>query len=271
MQKYLFYYSIINGMLVSLEYGLSFVPRCSTNKVTFYYVRTVLRQFSLLIWFTYLASKKPKLQQRKQNISTIDKLKLIGKMITMDAIMETWHWFLLELMLTSDATIMHWSTFMQFIAKSFLFEVMFDFFHYWMHRICHSSRYLYIAVHKTHHRNTVPYVLTTFDHNIFDLALTNMMPFLAATYFISFGPKWHQMEIQWLLVYKTYVEMAGHSGLQLKGVSFPQFPWLQWWLNAGLSIRDHDMHHRYPTVNFSKRFKIFDKLFSTYHVSKATQ
>ena len=72
-----------------------------------------------------------------------------------------------------------------------------------------------------------------------------------------------------LVVYKTAVEIAGHTGKKTYPTSsFPQFPWLVKYLGIELYTENHDLHHRYLNCNFSKRLSLWDKLFGTYHESK---
>jgi sterol desaturase/sphingolipid hydroxylase (fatty acid hydroxylase superfamily) len=68
-----------------------------------------------------------------------------------------------------------------------------------------------------------------------------------------------------LIVYKTSVEIAGHTGKKLYPTSsFPQFPWLVKYFNIELYTEDHDIHHRLLKYNFSKRLSLWDKIFGTY-------
>jgi sterol desaturase/sphingolipid hydroxylase (fatty acid hydroxylase superfamily) len=66
-------------------------------------------------------------------------------------------------------------------------------------------------------------------------------------------------------IYKTAVEIAGHTGKKSYPTSsFPQFPWITKSLNIELYTEDHDSHHRFFKYNYSKRFSLWDKVFGTY-------
>jgi hypothetical protein len=56
---------------------------------------------------------------------------------------------------------------------SFVVEIIFDFFHYWSHRVLHTNKFLYINIHKKHHRYRHPTSLLTFYQDPLDLIITN--------------------------------------------------------------------------------------------------
>jgi sterol desaturase/sphingolipid hydroxylase (fatty acid hydroxylase superfamily) len=45
------------------------------------------------------------------------------------------------------------------------------------HRMTHEYTLIYRYFHKTHHQEHFPTLLSTFRHNLFDLILTNTIPF----------------------------------------------------------------------------------------------
>jgi len=71
------------------------------------------------------------------------------------------------------------------------------------------------------------------------------------------------------LVYKTFIEISGHSGKKLypRG-SFPQFIWLPKFFSISLFTEDHHLHHDKSNCNYSKRFSLWDKVFGTYEKKK---
>lgn len=154
-----------------------------------------------------------------------------------------------------------------FIAVSFVLEVIFDFFHYWSHRFLHEKPALYRSLHSNHHHNSNPTVYHTFNDSVFGTVLTNTVPHLLALliFMIIFRRPVCHFEHSLLLVYKTFVEVSGHSGKDLgKASSFPQFKWLPVMLGIELYTCDHHSHHRNSKKNFSKRFVLWDKVFGTY-------
>ena len=153
-----------------------------------------------------------------------------------------------------------------FIPVSFLFEIIFDFFHYWTHRMVHMNAFLYINFHKKHHLYIYPTTILEFYHDPIDLILTNSIPFLLTIFIIScmYIPI-SLFTLNMLIVYKTYIEISGHTGKRLyPSGSFPQFIWLPKLLGIQLYTENHDYHHTHTNCNFSKRFTLWDKVFGTY-------
>lgn len=148
-----------------------------------------------------------------------------------------------------------------FIPLSFLFEVIFDFFHYFTHRLLHH-KYLYKFAHKKHHKFKHPIAITTFYQDPVDLIITNSIPTILS---ILVTPQLTYSMFHFIIVYKNFIEISGHSGKILYPPSFPQFMWLPKWLNIELYCEDHDTHHSVNNCNYSKRFSLWDKVFNTYN------
>lgn len=148
---------------------------------------------------------------------------------------------------------------MWFLPISFFFELLFDLLHYTMHRISHENRFLYKHFHSIHHHDKHPTLLTTFRSHPIDLLLTNSIPLWIC---FSVFPL-TKFETIMMLQYKLYVELAGHSGIKTNSRSFPQCNFLlSDWL---LQTVDHENHHVYSRCNYSKRFRVWDKVFGTYN------
>ena len=152
-----------------------------------------------------------------------------------------------------------------FIPISFLFEVVFDFFHYWVHRICHVNNFLYKHVHKKHHKYCNLTSIITFYQTPYDFILSVTIPEMITLYIIQ-SLFFRLSLFQFILIinYKLFSEIAGHSGKYTNSCGFVQFIWLPKILNIDLRTEDHDLHHKLLTCNYSKRFIIWDKLFNTY-------
>jgi len=165
-----------------------------------------------------------------------------------------------------------------FVPVSFCFEIIFDFFHYVTHRMLHH-RWVYKYFHKKHHIYQHPTSITTFYQDPVDWILTNSIPTYLALYLT--GSMISYSMFHYILIYKTFVEISGHSGKMLyPNTSFPQFKWLPKWLSMELSTEDHDLHHSLnyhlhvsenghvhhllDHCNFGKRFSLWDKAFGTY-------
>lgn len=153
-----------------------------------------------------------------------------------------------------------------FIPLSFIFEIIFDFFHYWTHRISHRNKFLYIYSHKSHHKFRHPKSLLTFYHNPLDLIITNTIPQICT---LLIFPYLSLFQFNIMLLFKSFVEISGHSGKKIfPSGSFSQFIWLPKMFDITLYTEDHNLHHDKSDCNFSKRFSIWDKLFGTYEFAK---
>lgn len=147
-----------------------------------------------------------------------------------------------------------------FIPTSFVFELVFDFFHYWTHRGAHMNYTVYKMVHSKHHEHALVDASTTYQHSALDLLLTNFLPIVLATSIVPLSD-YTTVLVFW---FKSLVEVAGHTGKDTSS-SFIQCIWLPQALGIELYSRNHNLHHISAKYNFSKRFSIWDKLFGTFH------
>jgi sterol desaturase/sphingolipid hydroxylase (fatty acid hydroxylase superfamily) len=156
-----------------------------------------------------------------------------------------------------------------FIPISFLYEIIFDFFHYWTHRFVHAYPKLYQKTHKLHHKHISLIPIITFMQDPIDLLITNLIPTILTICILQQANiNISMFTYVWILMYKSYIEIAGHSGIQhTKSCSFPQFIWLPKLLNIELYAHDHQQHHIHPSSNFSKRFSLWDKIFGTWRTN----
>lgn len=145
-----------------------------------------------------------------------------------------------------------------FIPKSFLFEIVFDFFHYCAHRLSHSNSFLY-KYHADHHRQLLLDPYKAFYQSPVDLFFSNFLPLLFTTYCISVS----QLFLAIFFWYKTIIEVGGHIGKDMRATSFPQCMFLPRLLHIELRARDHEIHHLHPNKNFGKRFMLWDRVFGT--------
>lgn len=150
-----------------------------------------------------------------------------------------------------------------FLYYFFMFEILLDLFHYLSHRFLHSHPWLYRHIHKKHHYHTNPTVINTYYHNVMDLIITLSIPTVLSLWIIPYQFSEFQMHL--LLVYKSFIEISGHCGKQLKPSScFPICIWLPRLLHIELYTEDHHLHHSQSNCNYSKRFSLWDKVFGTY-------
>lgn len=152
-----------------------------------------------------------------------------------------------------------------FIPISFCFEVMFDFLHYTAHRLLHN-KYLYKYLHKTHHKFIYPTSILTFYQHPVDVIISNSLPTIYSIYTTSllFTGGISLFQFKLINVYKTFIEISGHTGKLHNSSSFSQFFWLPKLFGIELSTRDHDLHHTKNNCNYAKRFSLWDKIFGTY-------
>jgi Delta7-sterol 5-desaturase len=154
-----------------------------------------------------------------------------------------------------------WTYPIYFISMSFMFEIIFDFFHYWTHRIVHIYPKLYKNIHKHHHTHQHVTPIIAFYQSPLDLIITNSIPTLLT---LMICPSMSHFTFILLFNYKKYIEIAGHNNKQLAATSFPQFMWLPRLLHIELSVYDHYGHHTNFNCNYAKRFSLWDKIFGTY-------
>ena len=147
-----------------------------------------------------------------------------------------------------------------FVFFLFLFEIVLDFFHYSFHRFMHKRWYRF---HKVHHTFTHPTVLNTYYHHPIDLLLLESLPTFLTLWL--FKGIFNCFQIKLLFVYKSFIEISGHSGKHIAPSScFPLCVWLPRILGIHLYTEDHDLHHNLSIINFSKRFSLWDRVFGTY-------
>lgn len=151
--------------------------------------------------------------------------------------------------------------FFLYLPFRFYFEVVFDFCHYWFHRLLHVPG-IYRYLHKTHHKFLNPSILTTFYIHPLDVLLTNVFPLTIAFHATPSMPMfiWNVV-----MVNNVFVEMVGHMG---KVVNLNEYYSIYSWIPHYHKIRtnptDHDLHHSRNECNYSKRFRLWDLVFGTY-------
>lgn len=150
---------------------------------------------------------------------------------------------------------------MYFIPVSFIYEIIFDFFHYIVHRLEHNNSKLYKHIHKIHHTHQFSTSITTFYHHPFDLLISNTLPQILTLLILT---KISYFMYVLIIFYKVFLEISGHTGKEFNSSSFPQFIWLPKILGIQLKTIDHDNHHKINSCNYSKRFTLWDKIFGTY-------
>ncbi|CEG37966.1 fatty acid hydroxylase [Plasmopara halstedii] len=227
----------------------------------------LFRMLAPVKWFDWVGTKKNKINSDKRTQLTGDQLRALYFracfiVVPLDCISV---WFANRTVDPMEQTLT-WQSFMveyaYFIPKSLVFEVVFDLFHYATHWMCHRISWLYVNSHKRHHIHRFPCPLSTYEQDGLDVCLTNVLPFCLSWFLCFFS--FSNLQLHLLLAYKSYVEVAGHSGLDVKGFSFPQMPLLNNLTSICSRVHDHEVHHTYPRWNFAKRFSLWDKVFCTF-------
>ena len=147
-------------------------------------------------------------------------------------------------------------------CRLFAFELAFDALFYVAHRGVHAVPSLYRAVHKLHHSHTHDLrLLSALQMSAADVVLTHTLPVLGALALVPLAPG---LELSVAKTYLLFQELYGHAGCEHRGRCFGPAPWLTEALGIELRAADHQRHHVQGSVNFSKRFSLFDRLFGTW-------
>ena len=153
-----------------------------------------------------------------------------------------------------------------FIPLSFAFEILYDFFFYWGHRMSHR---LGSSWHKQHHEHVHLMPILAFYNNLSDEVLLYLVPFVLTQRLIHVIYPMSALEIATIMTYKVFIEISGHiSCSSNRRCSFPQCVWLPRTLGIELYADDHATHHVNARYNFSKRFALWDRVFDTVYTEK---
>jgi sterol desaturase/sphingolipid hydroxylase (fatty acid hydroxylase superfamily) len=252
------YNSAKNYCLINLTiHTISYINFIFVSNFNYSYLASFLGFFLLTIFITNIiktTSKDKKFYLEGENrteFNLVEYVKTIG--------VNSFSYYLIVNKLCYESQNMS-ADIIYFIPKSFIYELIFDFGHYWAHRILHTNPILYRYIHKKHHSNKLINIYTSFDHTVADYLITNTTPLYLTTYIFPMSK--YQFTAQF--IYKTFTEISGHSGKVNASTSFPQLMWFPRFFRIELSNKDHHNHHINPMCNFSKRFSLWDKVFNTY-------
>jgi sterol desaturase/sphingolipid hydroxylase (fatty acid hydroxylase superfamily) len=263
LKNYVFVNILLIGLGVCQQISISYYEKFFfENFITnFFLILTIFlsRNYLLLNFIQYGTKNKPKIH------SDVPKEDYYGEfninILTTTSIESATHLLIKKVFVFHVINLNICQEILYFISVSFLFEVLFDLFHYIGHRILHNEMF-YRFLHKKHHKFCHPSAITTFYQDPIDLILTNSIPTVMALYLI---PSISYTQFNVLIVYKNFIEISGHSGKwSYPTSSFIQFMWLPKLLQIELYTEDHDLHHSLNNCNYSKRFALWDKVFKTY-------
>jgi len=252
----------INGLLITIgvfEYNI-------TNYSTNLYINSftilpvfISRNYFLINLFDNNSNNKDNIHNDiiVENYENEFKINLLTS-----TIVETTSFIFIKHFILYNSLINYLNDLLIFIPISFIFELIFDFFHYWTHRLLHNNSFLYINIHKKHHKYTNPILILAFYQDPLDLILTNSIPQILT---LLIFPYISLFQFNIILIYKSFTEISGHTNKKVYPlVSFPQFIWLPNFFKFALYREDHNLHHSKNNCNYSKRFSFWDKLFGTY-------
>ncbi|MEJ1963832.1 MAG: sterol desaturase family protein [Gammaproteobacteria bacterium] len=139
------------------------------------------------------------------------------------------------------------------VARFFLYLVIADFGHYWVHRLLHT-RHLW-RVHKWHHQPTYMYWLAGVRGSFLQSVLVNL-PYIFAGVLLQIAPAWMAVAILSINVLQNdWMHLNVGWGTR----------WLEWFV---VTPRYHHLHHSDDPVhyrgNLAPLFTVWDRLFGTY-------
>lgn len=144
------------------------------------------------------------------------------------------------------------------LALSCLAIAAMDFFTYWLHRLQHSSKWLW-AEHELHHSDEHVNVTTSFRHHWLDTILYPL--FILTPVFLLFNPGLGP--VLWVAALPRVINYFVHLN----------FPIGFGWFNRVLSTpKTHRIHHsnlpEHTNKNFAATLPLWDILFGTYYHPK---
>ena len=153
----------------------------------------------------------------------------------------------------------------------FIFDIIFDIFHYSIHYLFHKNLFLYNHIHKMHHNYIYPSIIIKFYNHPIDNILTECLPLFVSFYLVRQLISYFSIfTLLFLLFIKNIQDILGHSGKLFDNknynfmYNFITFNFISFYLNIFPYIIDHDNHHINNKYNFSSRTTLLDKLFGTF-------
>lgn len=248
----------VNTLLLSIgyiqDYALSLPISSAMTEWSYTLILFTIRNLCLLQFIHYATRHKPPLSSSVPRESYPYEFHL--HLLRSTAVESLTHVLIKKWIVFSEGShVIFW------IPVCFLFEIVFDLFHYVAHRGLHHP-WVYRYLHKTHHRFDHPIAITAFYQDPIDLLLTNSIPTFLT---LSIIPSISYFEWNLMTIYKMFIEIAGHTGKASAPISsFPLFMWLPKALGIELYTEDHDLHHSMNHCNYAKRFSLWDKVGGTY-------
>jgi Delta7-sterol 5-desaturase len=243
-----------------LQYQCVIVTDIFPLDLIFIYLAFVLRNLSFIYVINESTKHKPAIKENNEIIENYPNELNINVLTSTSVEAVTYYYIKTHFAATFTPFVPYNLIF--FIPLSFYFEVVFDLFHYWLHRLLHENRFLYRHVHKKHHKFSNPIPILTYYQEPIDLFLSNSIPMVLT---IMLSPNMSLFELHVILICKTCIEISGHAGRRLyPSHAFSQFTWLPRAFGIQLYNEDHDKHHSINNCNYGKRFSLWDRVFGTF-------
>jgi sterol desaturase/sphingolipid hydroxylase (fatty acid hydroxylase superfamily) len=149
--KSLYNFFYINGLIITLG-TIQYLTINYSNNIVLKFAITFL-EFSFKNYFfvkliDYNLRNKEKI---KNDVTKEDYKNEFAIAFLSSTLVETVTYMIITALLFHNSQINLYD-FLYFIPLSFVFEFIFDFFHYWTHRISHTNFFLYKYSHKSHHK-----------------------------------------------------------------------------------------------------------------------
>lgn len=258
MSGSLFNFIKVNGFILLLTlFQMQFLRK--------YPIMTIFCRMCLIIQFFNFFLRNKEYISNPSKRKLIDKIELVFLLLIFSFIESKFIYYL-----TSDFPELTNNELLLFIPYSFLFEIIFDFFHYVGHRTLHNKRFKFLG-HEVHHKHQYPTIDSTVDQSISDVILTNVLPFFLALKIMNLLYPMSYFVFNLMLCYKSFNEFSGHCGKKINSSSFAQCIWLPRLFGIELRIYDHDLHHSIGNCNYSKKFKLWDLVFDTYREKRISR
>jgi sterol desaturase/sphingolipid hydroxylase (fatty acid hydroxylase superfamily) len=160
----------------------------------------------------------------------------------------------------------------KFYPLFFIFEIIFDFLFYWTHRLIHSNRNLYQIIHKKHHKHNDLIPIMSFYMSPLEMILLNEIPTIISLFMIKYLFDITLFDYFMIKYFRIIGEMMEHLGNYNYKESKYSYIYLYKkifeYLKINILSKDHELHHKLLSINFSKRMILFDKIFNTYKKNK---
>lgn len=262
-------FAAINSIIGTFSYVSELFVSTFSNNLLLNWSCDLLKTFALLKIMDSKTEGKQKINPQVKNTITFGAA--VQNTIITCSLKTLTHTLLISHLLIKDPNLNTPTSIMFYpilVVKSFAFEIIFDFFHYWAHRTFHSNAFLYTYIHKKHHEFADPTAYSSFHMSPLDVTLSYSCPLTLTMMVLPFTISLY--EFMSITIYLTYQEIGGHLGKKMRPTSsFCQFIWLPRLLNIELYTEDHHLHHNLLFCNYSKRFALWDKIFCTYKVRTA--